>query len=158
MEIILCNPEIPQNTGNIARTCALTGSSLTLVGPLGFSLANRHLKRAGLDYWPLLDVRQADRLEEVLKAPFYFFSSKATKFYSAITFEPEAQLIFGSESQGLPATFWEKYPEHFYSIPMKYPGRSLNLSNAVAVVLYEGLRQLDFIKTPLPSCAEHRDP
>lgn len=144
MEIILYQPEIPQNTGNIARTCAVTGTSLTLVRPLGFSLAARHMKRSGLDYWEDLSLEVIDSLEGHLGQSFYFLSSKVQRPYTEIPFGANSQLIFGSETKGLPAHFFEKWPERFYTIPMKPGGRCLNLSNAAAIVLYEALRQHNF--------------
>lgn len=128
------------------RTCALTGSSLVLVRPLGFSIATRHLKRAGLDYWDQVSMECVDSIEEVLlpTVPFYFFSSKADRPYTSIPFTKEAILIFGSETKGLPPYAWEKWKNHFYTIPMKGNGRCLNLSNSVAIVLYEAFRQLNF--------------
>lgn len=144
MEVILYAPEIPQNAGNVARTCAITGTKLTLVRPLGFGLTSRTLKRAGLDYWDEVAVEVIDQLEEHLHSPFYFFSTKGKKRYTEIEFTPATQLIFGSETSGLPESFHEKWPELFYTIPMKSGVRSLNLSNSVAIVLYEGLRQQNF--------------
>lgn len=144
-EVVLYQPVIPQNAGNIARTCAVTGSRLTLVRPLGFSTSSRHLKRAGLDYWPEVDVHIVDTLEERLNGfPFYFFSTKAKKLYSEISYTENDILIFGSEDKGLPQIFWDKWPENFYTIPMLPKCRSLNLSNAVAIVLYEAWRQQQF--------------
>ncbi|MGH2613520.1 MAG: tRNA (cytidine(34)-2'-O)-methyltransferase [Rhabdochlamydiaceae bacterium] len=148
MKVILFQPQIPQNTGNVVRSCACTGASLLLVPPLGFSITNRWLKRAGLDYWEGVSVRQEDHFEKYLanlKTPFYFFSSKATKYYTAIDFHAEDHLIFGSETKGLPITFHEKWSDRFYTIPMKEGARCLNLSNSVAIVLYEAWRQQSFI-------------
>jgi len=145
MELILFQPEIPQNAGNIARTCALTHTKLTLVRPLGFSISSRHMKRAGLDYWDSVDLEVIEDLESHLKEPFYFFSSKATKLYSEVKYEKNTQLIFGSETKGLPASIHEKWKERFLTIPMRPFGRSLNLSNAAAIVLYEALRQNNFV-------------
>lgn len=147
MRLVLFQPEIPQNTGNIIRTCKLTGSSLLLIRPLGFSLSSRYLKRAGLDYFDGVSVEVIDDLIaylEDLKDPFYFFSSKAKKNYSSIRYSEKSHLIFGSESSGLPSCFFERWPENFVSIPMIFPGRSLNLSNSVAIGVYEALRQNDF--------------
>lgn len=147
MEIILFQPDIPQNTGNIARTCALTGTCLTLVRPLGFSLSTRHMKRSGLDYWKDVTLSTVDSIEERLTSgkPFYFFSSKGTRPYTEIPFERDAILIFGSETKGLPETAWKQWPQQFYTIPMKPGGgRCLNLSNSVSIVLFEAWRQLDF--------------
>ncbi|MBP7074144.1 MAG: tRNA (cytidine(34)-2'-O)-methyltransferase [Rhabdochlamydiaceae bacterium] len=147
MHVVLYEPQIPQNTGNIVRTCACTGSSLILVPPLGFSVTDRWLKRAGLDYWEGVNVRQEEKFEEYLEnltTPFYFFSSKATKCYAAIDFSLGDHLIFGSETKGLPKSFHEKWHDRFYTIPMKEGVRCLNLSNSVAVVLYEAWRQNSF--------------
>lgn len=149
MEVILFQPEIPQNAGNIARTCSVTGSRLTLVRPLGFSTSSRHLKRAGLDYWEGLDVQIIDSLEEYLSAapeiPFYFFSTKGSHFYTEIPFETNCRLIFGSETAGLPLWIHEKWGHLFYKIPMRPATRSLNLANAAAIVLYEAYRQKQFL-------------
>lgn len=143
--MILFSPEIPQNAGNIARTCAVTQSQLTLVRPLGFNLSDRQIKRAGLDYWKDVDIEITDSLEKTLIAsPFYFFSTKATRPYTEIQFEENAQLVFGSETAGLPNWVHERWPSQFYTIPMHPGARSLNLSNSVAIVLYEGLRQQGF--------------
>ena len=144
MKIILYAPEIPQNAGNIARTCAVTGTQLVLVRPLGFNLSSRQMKRAGLDYWDSVPLEIVDSLEEALEPPFYFLSTKGQKPYTEIAFEENASLIFGSESAGLPAWVHEKWPHLFYTIPMKPGARSLNLSNAAAIVLYEALRQHNF--------------
>lgn len=149
MEVILFQPEIPQNAGNIARTCSVTGSRLTLVRPLGFSTASRQLKRAGLDYWEGLDIQIIDSLEDHLAAspeiPFYFFSTKGKKLYTEIEFETNCRLIFGSETAGLPETIHQKWPQSIYKIPMKPNTRSLNLANTAAIVLYEAYRQKQFL-------------
>lgn len=147
MKIILVNPQIPQNTGNIVRTCAVTGSDLILVGPLGFSLNDRWLKRAGLDYWEGVNVLVIDDLEEWLKTTeshFYFYSSKAKNSYDQIAYKSDDCLIFGSETNGLPATFQEQWPEQFYRIPMKENARCLNLATSVGIVTYEAYRQIGF--------------
>lgn len=147
MKIILYQPQIPQNTGNIARTCSVTGSELILVRPLGFSTQNRWLKRAGLDYWEGVKIEEIDDLSLYLEkssAPFFFFSSKAKQIYTKGSYQPNAILIFGSETSGLPFLFWEKYPERFYTIPMVPNSRCLNLASSAAVVLYEALRQTQF--------------
>jgi tRNA (cytidine/uridine-2'-O-)-methyltransferase len=147
MEIILFQPEIPVNTGNIVRTCSVTATHLALVKPLGFSLNDRHLKRAGLDYWPEVPIRLIEDLYGELTScsyPFYFFSSKATKSYTEIEFTPDSRLIFGSETAGLPAKYFDRWPELFYTIPMQKSARCLNLSNAAAIILYEALRQQNF--------------
>lgn len=144
MKVVLYQPQIPQNTGNIVRTCACTESSLLLVPPLGFKVTDRWLKRAGLDYWEGVSVTQEASLEtylEQLSTPFYFFSSKASKCYTTIDFSPHDHLVFGSETTGLPSSFYESWGDFFYTIPMKEGARCLNLSNAVAIVLYEARRQ-----------------
>ncbi|OGN52424.1 MAG: tRNA (uridine(34)/cytosine(34)/5-carboxymethylaminomethyluridine(34)-2'-O)-methyltransferase TrmL [Chlamydiae bacterium GWA2_50_15] len=148
MEIILFEPEIPQNTGNVVRTCAVTGTRLTLVRPLGFSLSDRWLKRAGLDYWKEVEMAVIDDLEAHLAekgSRFFFFSSHAKAHYTSISFTPSDLCIFGSETKGLPQPFFEKWNSLFFTIPMKAGARCLNLSNSVAVVLYEALRQQNFI-------------
>jgi tRNA (cytidine/uridine-2'-O-)-methyltransferase len=148
MKIILFQPQIPQNTGNIVRTCSVTNTDLILVRPLGFSIASRHLKRAGLDYWQEVNIEQIDDLFSFLektKHPFYFLSSKASKRYSDVTYSKDCLLIFGSESCGLPDSFKEKWEKQFITIPMKTNSRCLNLSNSVNVVLFEALRQQNFI-------------
>jgi tRNA (cytidine/uridine-2'-O-)-methyltransferase len=152
VKVVLFQPEIPQNTGNIVRTCALTRSDLLLVRPLGFSTSSRMLKRSGLDYWSSTNIEFADNLEEYLRQtdkPFYFFSKKALKNYSTVSYPQNALLIFGSETQGLPEWAWQRWPEHFYNIPCAPINRAedsgcLNLSNAVSIVLYEALRQQGF--------------
>lgn len=147
MKIILFQPQIPQNTGNIVRTCAATGSSLLLIRPLGFSTQNRWLKRAGLDYWDGVQVEEIDNLEEYLEntsSPFFFFSSKTKIRYTDAPYTSDSLLIFGSETAGLSPAFWERWPERFYTIPMLEGKRSLNLANSAAIVLYEALRQTEF--------------
>lgn len=148
MHVVLVEPEIPQNTGNVARTCAVTGTSLHLVHPLGFSITDRYLKRAGLDYWPLVKVRQhADlgaALEVLTAHPFYLITTRGSRLYSQVCFPPDCYLVFGKETAGLPDWLLDAYPEHTLRIPMLPGVRSLNLSNAVAIVLYEALRQQGF--------------
>ena len=147
MKIILFQPQIPQNTGNIARTCAATGSSLLLVRPLGFSTNNRWLKRAGLDYWAGVEVEEIDDLQTYLEqtnSPFFFFSSKSQTPYTKASYPPDALLIFGSETHGLSPVFWERWKNRFYTIPMAEGQRCLNLANSAAIVLYEALRQTNF--------------
>ena len=126
------------------RTCSVTGCALTLVKPLGFSVSNKWLKRAGLDYWEGVDIAMIDDLVcylEQLQTPFYFFSRHAQKLYTEVQYESDCHLIFGSETTGLAPIFWEKWPAHFYKIPMKPKSRCLNLANSVSVVVYEGIRQ-----------------
>ncbi len=157
MRVILFSPEIPQNVGNIARTCAVTGSPLTVVRPLGFNLSNKQVKRAGLDYWDEVEIDIVDSLEPALSTPFYFFSTKGKKLYTEAVFEEMASLVFGSETAGLPQWVHEKWPDQFYTIPMRPNARSLNLSNSVAIVLYEALRQNLFRELQRPYCEESRD-
>lgn len=147
MLIILFQPQIPQNTGNIVRTCAVTGSSLTLVAPLGFSVNNRWLKRAGLDYWEGVNVSIIDDLDTLLKetqSSFYFYSSKAATRYDAISYQSSDYLIFGSETSGLPDRFLDKWPDRFVTIPMISGVRCLNLATSVGIVVYEAWRQQSF--------------
>ena len=147
MKIILFEPQIPQNTGNIVRTCSVTGASLLLVRPLGFSIASRHLKRAGLDYWNEVDISTIDDLSiylENTRSKVHFFSSHAKKTHTQAEYEEDSILIFGSESHGLPKMYHENYAEHFYTIPMKKNARCLNLASAVGIVLYEAMRQQNF--------------
>ncbi|HSX14027.1 MAG TPA: tRNA (cytidine(34)-2'-O)-methyltransferase [Chlamydiales bacterium] len=147
MKIILYQPQIPQNTGTIVRTCSATNTSLVLVRPLGFSTASRHLKRAGLDYWNDVEIIEIDNLPDYLQEqglPFFFFSSHATKMYTEAEYSPNSQLIFGSETSGLPKSYFERWPECFFTIPMNSNARCLNLSNSANIVLYEALRQTHF--------------
>lgn len=148
MHVVLVEPEIPANTGNIARTCAATGAVLHLVRPLGFSTSDRHLKRAGLDYWHLVDIRYHDSFAELEKEfagrTFYFFSTKGGRFHTAVEYPPDAFLVFGRETRGLPPELLEANKDRCIRIPMTGGARSLNLANAVAVVLYEALRQNGF--------------
>lgn len=147
MKVVLYQPQIPQNTGNIVRTCSVTGSDLILVPPLGFSTDNRWLKRAGLDYWEGVHMEILEELENTLeKLPnnFYFFSSKAKKTYSDLSFSLDDWLIFGSETVGLPPHFQEKWPEKFATIPMLPGARCLNLATSVGIVTYEAYRQNNY--------------
>jgi len=147
MKIVLFEPEIPQNTGNIVRTCSVTNTGLLLVKPLGFSTSSRMLKRAGLDYWDDVAIEEIDDLEKYLEAtphPFYFFSSKVKRLYSEVKYEKDSLLIFGSETKGLSSKYFSRWEERFCTIPMKKKARCLNLSNAVNIVLYEAYRQMDF--------------
>ena len=149
LNIVLVEPEIPQNTGNISRTCAATNSSLFLVRPLGFEITDKHLKRAGLDYWQYLDLHYLDSIDELFEKyfkgdNFHFLSTKGNKLYSEATFKDGDFLIFGKESHGLPEPLLEKYYEYTLRIPMWGDLRSLNLSNSVAITLYEALRQNGF--------------
>lgn len=148
MHIVLVEPEIPANTGNISRTCAVSGTSLHLVKPLGFSTDDKHLKRAGLDYWHQLDLHYHENFSEVQqKYPtgrFWFLTTKADKSYSEVEFGPEDFLVFGKETAGLPKELLAANPDHCIRIPMLPEIRSLNLSNSVAIVLYEAIRQQGF--------------
>ena len=138
--IVLLEPEIPANTGNIGRTCAATGTSLHLIEPLGFSLSEKALKRAGMDYWASLDVTVykdfEDFLEENPGAKLYMATTKGRRVYSDVEFEEDAYLMFGKESGGIPEEILVKYPEAAMRIPMLGDTRSLNLSNSTAIVLY----------------------
>lgn len=148
MHIVLVEPEIPGNTGNIARLCAATGCELHLVKPLGFSTDDRYLKRAGLDYWHLVTVHYHESIDEVLKQyndhNCYFNTTKASKHYTDIKYGCDDLLIFGKETAGLPETLLAAHKDWCVRIPMINEARSLNLSNAVAIVTYEALRQLGF--------------
>lgn len=149
LNIVLFEPEIPQNTGNIARTCVLTNSSLHLIKPLGFSLDEKHLKRAGLDYWQYLDLHiyeSYDELREKFKeSTFYFSTTKGKNFYTDVKFKAGDFIVFGRESSGLPDRIRNSDPERCIRVPMlETSTRSLNLSNTVAIMAYEALRQVDF--------------
>ena len=147
MNVVLFEPEIPPNTGSVARLCAATRSPLHLIEPLGFQLDDKHLKRAGLDYWPHVDLRVHGSWREFLDRhggePLHFFSKKAELSYVSARFEENDFLVFGPETRGLPETLLDANAARSYVIPMMSPAvRSLNLANAVSIVLYEGLRQL----------------
>lgn len=147
MKIILFQPQIPQNTGNLVRTCSATNTSLVLVRPLGFSTSSRHLKRAGLDYWNDVEIIEIDDLPTYLQdqgLPFFFFSSSASKLYTEAQYTNDSLLIFGSETTGLTPAFKDLWPKHFYTIPMNSSARCLNLANSANIVLYEALRQTHF--------------
>lgn len=150
LHIVLIEPEIPPNTGNIARSCAATGTKLHLVKPLGFSIEDKTLKRAGLDYWPFVDLEVHESLEEFLKKykdmPMYLATTKGIRRYSDVTYEENAMLLFGKETAGLPRSLIEKYKDRTIRIPMSKDTRlrSLNLSNSASIVLFEALRQQDF--------------
>ena len=147
--IVMVEPEIPQNTGNVARTCSVTGSSLHLIRPLGFSVDDKHLKRAGLDYWYTLDISYLDSLEELQAlhpdARFFYASTHAQNRYTDTAFRDGDFLVFGKETAGLPKDLLAKNADHAIRIPMGAHQRSLNLSNSVAIVLYEALRQNNFL-------------
>lgn len=146
--IVLVQPEIPQNTGNIARTCAATGCRLHLVKPLGFEVSDRYLKRAGLDYWQYVDVVYWENFEELERAfpegKFYFFTTKARACYTDMKYSDGDFLVFGKETKGLPESLLIAHPRSCVRIPMLGELRSLNLSNSVAIAVYEGLRQSGF--------------
>lgn len=148
IHVVLHEPEIPQNTGNIARTCAATGSTLHLIKPLGFSLDDKYMKRAGLDYWSLLDVRVYENVEEFYEknpgAEVYYFSKKAQHVYADVKYPDEVYLMFGKETKGIPVDILKAHEDHTVRMPMREGLRSLNLSNAVAIGVYEVLRQHDF--------------
>lgn len=146
--IVLVEPEIPQNTGNIARTCAATGARLHIVKPMGFEITDKHLKRAGLDYWNLLDITYYENIDEFFEknknGRFFYSTTKAPKCYTEVSFSDEDFILFGKETKGLPEELLYKDRERCIRIPMIDEARSLNLSNSVAIVLYEALRQTGF--------------
>ncbi len=147
LNVVLVEPEIPQNTGNIARTCAATGARLHLVGPMGFTIDDRKLKRAGLDYWHFLDITYYDSTEEFFtknSGPYYYFTTKALHTHTQVSYPDGCFLVFGKETKGLPEALLHDHPEHCVRIPMLGKARSLNLSNAVAVGVYEALRQWEY--------------
>lgn len=144
INIVMVEPEIPQNTGNVARTCAATGARLHLVGPMGFKIDDKKLKRAGLDYWHFLDITYYENLDEFFrknKGEFFFFTTKARKTHSDISYPDNCYLFFGKETKGLPEELLIKNRENCVRIPMQGEIRSLNLSNSVAIGVYEVLRQ-----------------
>ncbi|MGE5415617.1 MAG: tRNA (uridine(34)/cytosine(34)/5-carboxymethylaminomethyluridine(34)-2'-O)-methyltransferase TrmL [Acidobacteriota bacterium] len=148
MNIVLVEPEIPQNTGNVSRTCALTRCRLHLVKPLGFSIDDRQLKRAGLDYWEYVDLVLWDSFEELVNnhrgSRFFLATTKAGQRYDRQQYNDDDFIVFGKETKGLPAEILAMFPDSQIRIPMHDLGRSLNLSNSVAIVLFEALRQQDF--------------
>lgn len=148
LNLVLVEPEIPQNTGNIARTCAATGARLHIVKPMGFTIDDRKLKRAGLDYWYLLDITYYDNLDDFFAknkgGHFYFFSTKGQHVYSDVAFPDNCFLLFGKETRGLPEHVLMQHPNETLRLPMISEARSLNLSNSVAVAAYEVLRQWNF--------------
>ena len=147
INIVMVEPEIPQNTGNVARTCAATGARLHLVGPTGFKIDDKKLKRAGLDYWQYLDITYYDSLEDFFSknsGEFFYFTTKARHTYSEIEYPDNCYILFGKETKGLPEELLLKNPERCVRIPMQNDIRSLNLSNSVAIGVYEILRQWDF--------------
>jgi tRNA (cytidine/uridine-2'-O-)-methyltransferase len=158
LHVVLYKPEIPPNTGNIGRTCVAVGAKLWMVKPLGFDIDEKARRRAGLDYWEHLEwelLEDWESLPAPLATPLaagrcWFFSKKATKQYTEVEYHPGDMLVFGSESSGLPDAIFEKYPEQMVTIPMRTPVRSINLSAAAAVAMYEALRQIHTSGTILP--------
>lgn len=149
INIVMVEPQIPQNTGNVARTCAATGASLHLVGPMGFKIDDAKLKRAGLDYWHFLDITYYKNLAEFFEknnGEYFFFSTKAQHVYSQVEYPDNCYLFFGKETAGLPEELLHDNPEKCVRVPMIDEARSLNLSNTVAIGVYEVLRQWDFPK------------
>ena len=148
LNIVLVEPEIPQNCGNIARTCAATGSVLHLIKPLGFDISEKAVRRAGLDYWDKLEVRDYENLTDFFAKndvrQMWCLSTKAPRHYTEARFEDGCYLLFGKETKGLPEDFLEEHYHSCVRIPMRADARSLNLSNAVAVTVYEALRQIEF--------------
>ena len=153
MHIVLLEPEIPQNTGNIARTCAVTGSILHLIRPLGFTVTDRHLRRAGMDYWKDMDIRYHDSFDDFIasekpmsapNAPMFLSTTKARQTYAQVSYKDGSYIVFGKESMGIPEETLVKYQNSCIRIPMLDSSRSLNLSASVAIVLYEALRQNNF--------------
>ena len=148
LNIVLVEPEIPQNCGNIARTCAATGCRLHLVRPLGFDISEKAVKRAGLDYWHLVDVRDYENLADFFAKNdvqrMWCLSTKAPRRYTEAVFQEGDYLFFGKETKGLPEDFLEQHRDSCIRLPMREEARSLNLSNSVAIAVYEALRQLDF--------------
>lgn len=147
LNIVLVEPEIPQNTGNVVRTCAATGARLHLVGPMGFSIDDRKLKRAGLDYWRLLDITLYESLPDFFSrntGSFFYFSSKARRAHTAVSYPDGCYLVFGKETAGLPEAFRREHADRCIRIPIRAEARCLNLSNSAAILAYEALRQLDF--------------
>jgi tRNA (cytidine/uridine-2'-O-)-methyltransferase len=148
INIVLVEPEIPQNAGNIVRTCAATGSQLYMVRPLGFELDDKKYKRAGLDYFPLSKIRIVDNFDEILKAnpnaTFYFASTKSKKTYADVQYPDGCFVVFGKESYGLREDLLKEHYDNCIRVPMKSDARSLNLSNTVAIIAYEAMRQQNF--------------
>ncbi len=148
MNIVLLNPEIPYNTGNIGRTCVLTNTSLHIIRPFNFSLDEKSVKRAGLDYWHLVDLHIHDSLEGLMEkhqgSKFYFATTKTDRRYSDIKYGKNDFIVFGPESRGIPEEVLEENSDTCIKIPMIKMARSLNLSNSAAIILYEAMRQLDF--------------
>ncbi len=148
INIVMVEPEIPQNTGNVARTCAATGARLHLVGPMGFKIDDRKLKRAGLDYWHFLDITYYENINEFFEknkgGSFFYFTTKGRHTHSDIPYPDNCYLVFGKETKGLPEQLLIKNPESCVRIPMANDIRSLNLSNSIAIAVYEALRQWNY--------------
>lgn len=147
LNIVLHEPEIPQNTGNIARTCAATGAHLHIIKPMGFEITDKHLKRAGLDYWNMLSITYYENIDDFFsKNPgnYYFCTTKAPHTYAEAKFQDGDYLIFGKETKGLPESLLSENLDKCIRIPMVTDARSLNLSNSVAIIVYEALRQTDY--------------
>ena len=149
LNIVMVEPEIPQNTGNVARTCAATGARLHLVKPLGFEIDDRKLKRAGLDYWHLLDITYYDSLDDFMEKHkednLFYYTTKAPRAYTEVEFPKDVYFLFGKETKGLPESFLkEHYDDRCIRIPMISEARSLNLSNSVAIAAYEYFRQFGY--------------
>ena len=147
INIVMVEPEIPQNTGNVARTCAATGARLHLVGPMGFKIDDKKLKRAGLDYWQYLDITYYDNLEDFFAkndGDFYYYTTKALHTHTDVEYPDNCYLLFGKETKGLPEELLLKNPDRCVRIPMINDARSLNLSNSVAIGVYEVLRQWNY--------------
>ena len=147
INIVLVNPQIPQNTGNIARTCAVTGARLHIVLPMKFEVDDKHLKRAGLDYWHYLDITYYDNLADFFEktnGEYYYFTTKGKHTYSDVAYKDDVYILFGREDAGLPEDLLYQNPETCVRIPMAGGMRSLNLSNSVAIAVYEILRQWNF--------------
>ncbi len=151
MKVVLYQPQIPPNTGNVVRTCAVTGTDLILVGPLGFSVTDRWLKRAGLDYWEGVNVEMIDDIELFLEShpECYFFSSHATQLYTDVKYTPATVLVFGSETSGLPKQLTDKFADRCVKIPMREDVRCLNLATSVGIGLYEAIRQTGLLQQPI---------
>lgn len=148
LNIVLVEPQIPQNTGNISRTCAVTGARLHLVKPYGFEITDKHLKRAGLDYWDKLDITEYENLDDFFErnsgGSFFFFTTKGRKVHSEAEYPNNSYLIFGREDKGLPEKLLYENPGKCVRIPMRSELRSLNLSNSAAIAVYEVMRQWDY--------------
>lgn len=147
LNVVLVEPQIPENTGNISRTCAVTGARLHLIKPLGFEVSDKHLKRAGLDYWHLLDITYYEGLDDFFSkntGPYFYFTSKGPNRYTEVAYPDGAYLVFGREDAGLPEQLLFENQASCVRMPMREGARCLNLSNSVAIGVYEALRQWDF--------------